>query len=219
MSANWEARYGSGAPEIPGSVESFLSHRSVRRYKNEPIPESEIELLVAAAQSAATSSNLQSWSIISVQDPEKRAEISRMAGNQKQIVTCSWFFAFIADLNRAQNLATKFGEPGTGLDTIELYTVAIIDAALAAERMVCAAEARGYGICYIGSLRNDPEGVKNLLGLPARTMGAFGLCLGVPDESYGESIKPRLRQDKVWFKETYTPVLETDEYDARARFL
>lgn len=82
--------------------------------------------------------------------------------------------------------------------------------------MVCAAEALGYGICYIGSLRNDPQGVKELLKLPEYTMGAFGLCIGVPDRSAGESIKPRLSQDKVWFREEYAPVTETDEYDGRA---
>lgn len=80
----WAERFGLDPQEIPANLDSFLNHRSVRKYTGESIPESHIEGLVAAAQSAATSSNLQSWSVVSVQDPASRAEISRMAGNQKQ---------------------------------------------------------------------------------------------------------------------------------------
>ncbi len=91
--------------------------------------------------------------------------------------------------------------------------MATIDASLAAERMVCAAEAIGLGICYIGALRNDPPGVRALLELPDGVLGLFGLCLGYP--AGGEEPKPRLAQEAVWFRERYNSEPNTDEYDAR----
>ena len=43
-------------------IESLLQHRSVRSYLDKPLPEGTLHTLVAAAQSAATSSNLQAFS-------------------------------------------------------------------------------------------------------------------------------------------------------------
>lgn len=95
--------------------------------------------------------------------------------------------------------------------------MALVDAALAAERMVCAAESMGLAICYIGALRNDPEGVRRLLELPEGTFGIFGLCLGWPAEDAGAEIKPRLSPDAVWHREIYRREVPIAEYDERMR--
>ena len=211
--AAWQKRFGSEAGFSLDEIGPLLAHRSVRRFADQPIPESMVQGLVAAAQSAATSSNLQSWSVVSVKDPVKRASLAEACGNQKQVQTAPIFFAFLADLHRLSEYA---GEVPSGLDTIEMYTVAVIDAALAAERMVCAAEALGFGICYIGGLRNHPDTVKDLLRLPERVTPVFGLCIGVPAETAHAEIKPRLRQDQVWFEDVYGESLDPNEYDSRA---
>ena len=75
----------------------------------------------------------------------------------------TWFFAFLIDHYRLRRCAALVGEECRGLDFNEFYTMAVVDASLAAERMVCAAEAVGLGICYIGALRNDPYAVAELL--------------------------------------------------------
>ena len=215
LSESWHQRFGSDAPEIPEILTPFLAHRSVRRYTTEPISEPILSGLIGAAQSAATSSNLQSWSVISVDDPIKRQAIAEACDNQKQVVSAPVFLVFLADLNRIFRFGTDAGIEPDGLDTAEMYTVAVIDAALAAERLVCAAEALGYGICYIGALRNHPETIKDLLNLPEKTFGVFGLCVGRPSENANAQIKPKLTQDQVWFREEYPTVLDRHEYDAR----
>ena len=110
-----------------------------------------------------------------------------------------------------------FGEDAAGLDYTEFFAMAVIDASLAAERLVCAAESLGLGICYIGGLRNDPQGVKELLKLPEGTFGVFGLCVGWPSEPVTAEIKPRLSQDRVWFEEEYQENPSVEEYDARMK--
>ncbi|MEZ5162836.1 MAG: nitroreductase family protein [Fimbriimonadaceae bacterium] len=95
--------------------------------------------------------------------------------------------------------------------------MATIDAALAAERMVCAAESLGIASCYIGALRNDPEGVRDLLGLPSQTYGLFGLCLGYPAEDAKAEVKPRLKQSSIWFREKYDENPDIAEYNARMK--
>jgi Nitroreductase family len=82
------SRYG----EIPfnpeqwnDSLTALLSHRSIRSYLSDPLPPGTLELLIAAAQSASTSSNLQTWSVVAVEDRERKEELSKLAGNQAHI--------------------------------------------------------------------------------------------------------------------------------------
>ena len=212
---SWRARYGSEPPEGLPDLGAFLDHRSVRAYSEREVPEATMRGLVAAAQSASTSSNLQMWSVVSVQEPARREAVARLCGDQRQIRDAPWFLCFLADHHRLRYAAARRGESAEGLGYAEFLLMATIDAALAAERMACAAETLGLGVCYIGALRNDPQGARDLLGLPDGVFGVFGLCLGYP--SGAEAVKPRLAQDAVWFREAYDPAPDTDEYDARMR--
>jgi len=209
---SWVRRYGS-LPSTPVEVLApFLAHRSVRKYTGEPIPTDVLHALMAAAQSASTSSNLQLWSAVRVTDPDLRKRMAELCGNQRQVETCAEFFAFLADHHRLREAARAQGIEPDALGACEFYTMAVVDAALAAERMVCAAEAVGIGICYIGSLRNDPQGVAEALALPTGTFGLFGLCLGYPQP--GPEVKPRLAPTSVFFENRYGEA-DTAEYDAR----
>ena len=213
---SWRDRYGSEPlPGLP-QLGAFLDHRSVRSFAERPVPESVLQGLVAAAQSASTSSNLQLWSIVSVQEPLHREAIAKLCGDQDQVRNAPWFLCFLADHHRLRKAAASEGESAEGLGHVEFLLMATVDAALAAERLVCAAESIGLGVCYIGALRNDPQGVAELLELPQGVFGLFGLCLGYPAEEGGE-VKPRLAQKAVWFRETYDPDPDVAEYDGRMR--
>lgn len=207
------ARYGK-LPSGQVDLGRLLNHRSVREFSDHPIDESVMEALVAAAQSAATSSNLQLWSVVSVQDPARREEIARLSSNQDQVRNANWFLAFVADHDRILKAAESAGESGDSLEYTEFWMMACIDVALAAERMVCAAESLGIGTCYIGALRNFPDEVSRLLKLPEKCLGLFGLCLGWPAENCKAEIKPRLAQESVWFREEYGQP-DLAEYESR----
>lgn len=213
----WERRYGSKPIEEMRELSRFLAHRSVRRFSKEAVPESTVSALVASAQSAATSSNLQLWSIVSIQDAERREQIAKIAADQHQIREAAWFFAFLADHYRLREAGKRVEQDTSGLGFMEFFVMASIDAALAAERMVCAAESLGLGICYIGALRNDPPAVKELLELPDGVFALFGLCIGWPEEGASFPIKPRLPQSSIWFRERYDKDVSVSEYDERMR--
>lgn len=201
VSDAWSLRFGTSASGLP-DLGHLLNHRSVRSYRDEDIPEDTIRGLIGAAQSAATSSNLQLWSVISVRDSERRETVARLCDNQRQVREAPWFLAFFADHARLRAAAAAVGEEAKGLDYTEFLLMAAIDASLAAERLVCAAETMGIGVCYIGALRNDPAAVKEFFGLPRGMFGVFGLCLGWPKEPL-PAIKPRLQTDAMWHRETY----------------
>jgi len=208
-------RYGVEGVDLP-EIGRFLNHRSVRRYTDEDIQRPTMEALIGVAQGAASSSNLQLYSIVTVRDPELRAAVNGCCDNQKQVATAPWFLAFVVDFHRLRQAATVVGEPCEGLDLMEFLLVGVIDAALAAERLVCAAEEMGIGTCYIGALRNKPDEIARLLNLPDGCFGVFGLCLGWPADERAH-IKPRLPQTSVWFEEQYDPDRGQGDYDERMK--
>lgn len=213
----WQERYGAELPEGVDIDPLFLKHKSVRSFTGSPLPDGWKEALIAAAQSASTSSNLQLWSAVLVQNSWRREQIALLSADQDQVRTASAFFAFCADHYRLRKGAEALGMNPDGLALNEMYTMAVIDAALAAERMVVAAESLGLGICYIGALRDNPEQIMELLKLPHGVVGLFGLAVGFPTENVTEEVKPRLRQDAVVFEEFYDTESTAHEYDERMR--
>lgn len=216
------ARYGADALPAAGpwngTLDLLLSHRSVRGYRPDALPEGTLETLVAAAQSAATSSNLQTWSVIKVDDPAIRAELAEVANNQKHIMQAPLFLVFLADASRNSRMAEQEGVELVGQPFLESFLVAAIDAALAAQNAVVAAESLGLANVYIGALRNDPERVARLLGLPPGVMGVFGLCVGYAREGAEGEVKPRLPQAVVLHHGRYDSANEQSEraaYDTR----
>jgi len=90
------------------------------------------------------------------------------------------------------------------LDYLEMFEVGVIDAALAAQNAVSAAESLGLGTVYIGAMRNRPEEVAAELQLPPRVVAMFGLCVGTPDPDQPAAVKPRPPQSVVLHNETYS---------------
>ena len=200
-----------GRTSIPGAgpwndvIAGLLDHRSVRGFKSTPLPKGTLETLVAAAQSAATSSNLQTWSVVAVSDPATRAEFARIANNQKHIEQCPLFLCWIADVSRLDRLGAQENLTLENTPYLETFLVAAIDAALAAQNAVVAAESLGLANVYIGAMRNDIARVAELLRLPPGAMCVFGLCIGYPADGVTNAVKARLPQ---------TAILHHEHYDA-----
>ncbi|WP_245643762.1 NADPH-dependent oxidoreductase [Paraburkholderia oxyphila] len=215
-----EARYGASwhapLPAWNATLDSLLAHRSVRNYTNQPLPAGTLETLIAAAQSASTSSNLQTWSVIAIEDPERKARLSKLAADQSQIREAPLFLVWLADLNRLEAAAQRTGASAEGLHYLETLFVGVIDAALAAQNAVVALESLGMSSVYIGAIRNQPEQVAAELGLPPRVLPVFGLCVGYADESRPAQVKPRLPQPVVLHREQYDAPSQQDgiaQYD------
>jgi nitroreductase len=200
------ARYATGGDvpmPINETLETLLGHRSVRAYLPDALPDGTLETLITAASSAATSSNMQLWSVVSVTDPAVRAKMVTWAGNQAHIAVAPLFLVWLADLSRTRRIGEADGREMAALPYTETLITAVIDAALAAQNAVVAAESLGLGTVYIGALRNRPEDVASALGLPPGVVAVFGLCVGHPDPAVATGIKPRLAQSVVLHHDRY----------------
>jgi len=180
--------------------EILKSHRSIRKYKSEPIPEKLLENILTSARQAPTSSNLQTYSIIVVKDTEKKKTLARLCGNQPWVEKCPVFLVMCPDLHRLERVCHLRGYELND-KYIELFIVAVVDTALVAQNILVAAEASGLGICFIGGVRNNPEPISGLLKLPTKVFPLFGICLGYPDTD--AMIKPRLVPEAVIHSEEY----------------
>ncbi len=217
------ARYGADAAPAVGAMNEVLrqqlAHRSVRAYLPRPLPPKALETLVAAAQSAPSSSNLQAWSVVAIEDAGRKARLAQVAGGQEHVEQAPLFLAWIADLSRLQRAAAALGGKLEACEYLETFVVAAIDAALAAQNASVAAESMGLGTVFIGALRNDPERVAAELGLPPQAMAVFGLCVGYPDPAKPAAVKPRLPQGLVLHRERYAPKDEIEQFKRYDRTL
>lgn len=186
------------------TLATILNHRSVRAFLPTRLPAGTLDLLIAAAQSASSSSNLQLWSVVAVEDPDHKARLSELAGQQKFIRDAPLLLVWLCDHARLSAIAAERQMPVEGIYYLEEFIVGIVDAALAAQSVVIAAELLGLGCVYIGAMRNLPEQVAAELGLPPQVFAVFGMSVGYPDQAGETGVKPRLPRAVVLHRERYS---------------
>lgn len=181
-------------------TELMQSHVSVRSFTDEAVAPETLASIIAAGQSASTSSHVQAYSVVRVTDPAKRLAISEAAGGQKWVVSAPEFMVFCADLRRLNYACTK-----AGLGALEGLTehslAAAVDVALFAQNVLLAAESAGLGGVFIGGIRNAPQIVIDQLDLPEFVFPLFGMCIGKPKER--NATKPRLPLEAVFHTDSY----------------
>lgn len=181
---------------------SLRSHRSVRRFTNEPVTDEELDAILSTAQRTSTSSNLQSYSVIVVRDQTRKEKLAALCGGQRQIADCSVFLAHCADLNRAKILCDATGHAFEAR-VMEYFLLAVIDASIFAQTALAAAEAIGLGGCMIGGARNRPREIARFLELPPRVFVVFGMTLGHPLWEKVPPHRPRLPMAGIVHNERY----------------
>lgn len=200
-------RFGEPSPTpalTTDTIELQLRHRSVRRFLPEGLADRSLQAIIAAAQSASHSSNLQCWSVVVVRDPDRRALVAELlGGNKPYIVDAPVFLVWVADLHRASTVLDESGQEMETIRYLEGALVPFVDIGIAAQNALLAAESLGLGGVFVGSLRNNPGAMADLLDLPPRTFPALGMALGHPDPAEAAGIKPRLEQSAVVHEERY----------------
>lgn len=199
-------------------IETLLAHRSIRHFEDRPLTQEQIETIVKSAQAASTSSYIQAYTIIGVTDPEKKKKLAELSGNQSYVEKNGHFFVFCADLYRLEMAGEMENKDVlTSIESTEKFMVALIDAALAAQNAVIAAESMGLGICYIGGIRNQLPAVCELLKTPKRVIPLFGIAVGYPEKITGQ--RPRLPMSNIYHENEYQQNMdafkaELEQYNA-----
>ena len=162
------------------TIKLLLSHSSCRSFLDKPVPEEVAEAIIKCAQRAPTSSYLQAYTIIRVEDKEKRKLLAEYAGGQEWVEKAGLVLLFCADLHRLEVMLDV--KDKNVLHNTELYTVAVTDAALASSRALVAAQAMGLGGVFVGGVRNETEKMAELFELPQMVFPMYAVCMGYPDK-------------------------------------
>lgn len=182
------------------TIDTLNQHVSIRHYTEAGIDDDTLMALLNAARRSPTSSNTQTYSFVVVRDPATKKTLAELAGNQRHIETCPVFVACCADTSRLQRACELHGQ--TLARNTESALVAVVDASIAGMSLATAAESIGLGTVMIGGMRNHPEAVAELLGLPEGAFVVYGLCMGWPADRPPQ--KPRLPQETVIHFERYS---------------
>jgi len=196
-------------------ISTIVSRSSIRKFSKKNIPKELLTLLITAAQSAPSKSNLQQYSILVIQNKSIKKEISNLIGNTKWALTAPVFLLFLADIRRNIKITNHKGYNHKN-NNVDTFMNGVIDAALSMQSMICASESIGLGVCPISMIRNIIEEVKTLCKLPKGVFPIAGLAIGWPDEKSAVSL--RLPQDIVTHLNTYNEknlIDKINEYDER----
>jgi FMN reductase [NAD(P)H] len=175
---------GEPAEELPDDpwLRRVLVRRTQRRYADRAVPDSLVRLLLAAAFSASSKSDFQQASCLWLKERGRRDRLAALFPDMPWIGAAPVFLVFLGDARRLERLGTLRGH---ALDNgaLEGFFNAAVDAALALQSCVLAAETLGLGTCPISVLRNRIAEVAEIIGLPDKVFPVAGLCLGYPAQS------------------------------------
>lgn len=205
------------APELPGedALVRILGRRTHRRYRDEPVDEALVEVLIGCALSASSKSDLQQASIVRVRIPERQAEIASWLPAMPWIGEAPLFLVFCGDNLRLRRAAALRGKPYPN-NNVDAFMNAAVDAGLALQTFTLAAEAAGLGCCPISEVRTHIDRLTELLDLPAGVFPIAGLCVGWPAREGFVSM--RLPPALAFHEETYDATgleAKIDGYDRR----
>lgn len=188
--------------EISPVIDLLLKHRSIRKYTSDPVPDTVLQQILEAGAHAATTGNMQLYSVIVTQDAERKKALAPLHFNQPMITDAPVVLTFTADVNRFQQWCEQ-REAGRAYDNLLWYVCATIDCLLMAQNTVIAAEAMGLGTCFLGTTLYMAKELCEFFELPAGVIPLTTLTLGYPAEQPEKS--DRLPMEGILHSERYQP--------------
>jgi nitroreductase len=150
--------------------------RSIRKYKNKPIPKETILEILEAARNAPSAAHRQPWHFIVVEDKNKIEKLAKQAWAADAPVMIV-------------GLADQEASPGWCLN----------DLGIAFEHLVLAATNLGLGTCWMGQ-SNREELVRDILDIPEKYKVVALTPLGESDETPSPKERKSLEDIVSWEK-------------------
>lgn len=150
-------------------MEAIKTRRSIRKYRDVPVPENLLKDVLNAARLAPSADNAQPWKIIVVRDVQLKQKVTQACNGQKFLV-------------QAPVVLVLCGIPEEAFQTVGGYMSShVIDASIALDHVTLAAHSLGLGTCWVAWFKEDK--VRDILGIPEDVRVIALTPLGYPDES------------------------------------
>ena len=180
-------------------IDLLLWRRDVRRFRTDPIPEADIDGLIAEACLAPSVGNCQPWRFVKVNAPERRRAIrdSFERANQQALNDYEGERAKLYASLKLQGMdqapvqlavfADEETEAGMGLGRKTMPEMLDYSAVAAVQLLWLAARVKGIGMGWVSIL--EPNVVQQVLDVPEHWRLIAYLCIGYPEE---DNVVPEL---------------------------
>jgi len=163
-------------------LDTIFNHRSVRKYKTNIVEQAKLDVILEAATRASNTGNMQAYSIVVTKDVALKKQLWEAHFKQNMVLEAPVHLTFCSDFNRfSQWCRQRKADPG--YDNFLSFLTGAIDAIIAAQNAVIAAESLGLGVCYLGTATWMAEKVIETLDLPKLVVPVTALVIGYPDEA------------------------------------
>ncbi len=170
-------------------IDCLMDHRSIRRFRSDPVPAELLDEMLRAGTRAASAGNLQAYSLVVIDDPDRLEE---MTFNAPLAIVA------LVDLYRLNRWFELNDAPFYFDQAVNVF-IAYWDAVIALQNIVVAAESFGLGTVYVGLVLS--RNVQEWLGAPEHVFPAGLVFIGYPDES--PELRPRLPLEAVVHRNSY----------------
>ena len=131
-------------------IAKMIERRTIRKYRQEEVPESLVEELLRVAVRASNTGNMQLYSVIETRNEAEKARLQEAHFGQPMVTEAPVVLTFCADVNRFTQWARE-GKAEAGFVNLQMFIAATIDTCLFAVAFAEAAEVKGLGLCYLGT--------------------------------------------------------------------
>ena len=152
------------------AIENIMTRTSIRQYKEQPVEQEKIDIMLKAAMAAPTAVNLQPWHFIVITDKQT---IGLLSGQQP--TNAPLLIAVCGDTDKTTTPDGKMKLPDFWVE----------DVSAATENLLLAAHALGLGAVWTGvypAMDRTAE-VANVLNCPKNIVPMAVVRIGYPDES------------------------------------
>jgi nitroreductase len=188
----------AGKPQVPPSLQgntllqTVLDRRSVRRFADRPLEADKFAAILEAGRLAPSTVNLQTWSFAAF-----NAETWQTAFERGIPFHAPRAVIVLGDIHRNREMLAQF--PSSPLVA---YTLAVMNASLAAMNMNVAAEALGVSSVMLSETGRsgllDAGYLKEKLGLPEGVFPLMTIVFGYPAAA-SPPMPPKLPMEQICF--------------------
>ena len=164
------------------AIENIMTRTSIRQYKEQPVEQEKIDIMLKAAMAAPTAVNLQPWHFIVITD---KKIIDQLAGPRP--TNAPLMIAVCGDTDKTTM------PDGKG----KLPDFWVQDVSAATENLLLAAHAQGLGAVWTGvyPVMERTAEVANILNCPQNIVPLAVVRIGYPDES--PEPKDKFKQENI----------------------
>ena len=131
-------------------MEFIKTRRTIRKYSSQNVSEHLLQELLTTATRTQTMGNLQLYSVVVTRDEAAKAALAPCHFNQPMVTEAPVVLTFCADFHRTTRWAEE-RKAHPGYNNFLSFLNAATDALLYCQTFCTLAEAKGLGLCYLGT--------------------------------------------------------------------